>query len=380
MNKKKKHDRLTEQEKAEILNPEREARRRRIKKRKSLVITGGGILAFLIIMIFSFFLIRAIGESSLRSKASSERPELVAAPAAEPQPETEEGKEWQEGWVMHQGKVYSYKDDILTFLIMGIDKNTKAVEVAEGTDGGQADALFLLTLDQSEKEIHIIGVNRNTMTDINVYDETGNYEKTVKGQIATQHGFGNGVEKSCLYQVEAVSKLFYSLPIHGYAAVNMSAIPELNDAVGGVDVTVLEDLTRVDSSLKEGEQVHLMGKTAYWYLKSRDVAQFGSADKRLERQKQYLTAFVKKAKEAVEEDFSLVMKMYGQLAPKMVTDISADEAVYLASTALNYRMGGNNFHMIKGETVMGEKFEEFYVDEQALYELILEVFYEEVER
>ncbi len=35
--------------------------------------------------------------------------------------------------------------------------------------------------------------------------------------------------------------------------------------------------------------------------------------------------------------------------------------------------------MLKGETVQGEEFEEFYVDETALYELILETFYEEVE-
>lgn len=36
-------------------------------------------------------------------------------------------------------------------------------------------------------------------------------------------------------------------------------------------------------------------------------------------------------------------------------------------------------HCVEGETVMGEEFEEFYPDEDALYELILDVFYERVE-
>ena len=34
--------------------------------------------------------------------------------------------------------------------------------------------------------------------------------------------------------------------------------------------------------------------------------------------------------------------------------------------------------MLLGETVQGENFEECYIDEAALYELILEIFYEPV--
>ena len=34
----------------------------------------------------------------------------------------EEGEKWQDGWVKYQDTVYAYKEEILTFLIMGIDK------------------------------------------------------------------------------------------------------------------------------------------------------------------------------------------------------------------------------------------------------------------
>ena len=203
---------------------------------------------------------------------------------------------------------------------------------------------------------------------------------TSKAQITVQHGFGNGLEESCEYQKKAVSRLFYGLPVHGYAAIYMSAIPTINDAVGGVDVKVIEDLTEKDKSLVKDAEVHLMGETAFWYVKYRDANIFGSADMRLERQKQYLNAFVAAAKNASKKDIGVVLDLYRAVVPMMVTDITLDEVAYLAPAALDYQFGGEgSFYMLEGETVMGEEFEEFYLDEDALYEMILEIFYEPVE-
>lgn len=218
------------------------------------------------------------------------------------------------------------------------------------------------------------------MTDIKIYNEEGNYVDTVKAQIAVQHGFGNGMEESCEYQKEAVEKLFYGLPIHGYAAINMSAIETINDAVGGVEVTVLEDLTKKDKSLVKDEKVHLKGRNAFWYVQYRDTNVFASADLRLARQKQYLNSFIAAAKKAAKEDISVVLNLYQAIMPQMVTDVSLDEVAYLAPILLDYQFGTENFYMMEGEMVMGEQFEEFYPDETALYEMILEVFYEEVEQ
>lgn len=343
-----------------------------------------GVLFFLLFMAVIiavltgfFFLVRERGKRSLAGNTSPDGPKLAGAASEGPVPGEGQAVR-KENQVRYQGRTYAYNEDILTFLIMGIDKNSEAVEVAEGTDGGQADALFLAVLNPHTKEILILGINRNTMTDIDVYDDQGKFVKTVEGQIATQHGFGNGVEESCKYQAEAVARLMYGLPIHGYAAVNMSAIPDINDAVGGVDVTVPEDLTRADKTLVQGAQVHLEGESAFWYVKYRDTSVFGSADGRLERQRQYLSGFVRAAKEAAEKDLSVVLKLYQAVQPMMTTDITAEEAVYLATLALDYRFGTDSFRMLEGETVMGKEYEEFYADEDALYRLIIEVFYEEV--
>lgn len=377
-NKKKRKDIRVNEEKEQILNPERLKKKKRKKRLRMLAVCASVPLAVLLLAGVSLLLVGAIGRSRLR-QVSAEQPELAAAVTAEA-PTEEEAEDWQEGWVKYQGQVYAYNEDILTFLFMGIDKRDGTVrEVAEGTNGGQADALFLLVLDPRRKKASVIGINRNTMTEIDIYNEEGAYVDTVLAQIAVQHGFGNGVEESCGYQKEAVSRLFYRLPIHGYAAVNMSAIPELNDIIGGVDVTVLEDMTSEVPAFKEGAEIHLEGQDALSYVRYRDRDVFGSADQRLARQRQYLTEFIKTARTAAGKDISAVVRLYQAAAPMMTTDITLDEAVYLASQALDYSLGSEDFHMLAGETVMGEQFEEYHIDETALYELILEIFYEPVE-
>ena len=367
------------------------ANRQRQRRRKKRVIArilagilaGVAILALIIAVLLGALVLS--GRNRLYRRGGGAAPDLAIEEVQGTQESGESGEfqedsvEWQEGWIRYDGKIYAYNEDILTFLVMGIDKKTDAVEVAEGQNGGQADALFLVVADPHEKAIKIIGINRNTMTDIDFYDENGRYRTTGLGQICIQHGFGNGVEESCEYQKKAVQSLFYNLPVHGYAAINMSAISTLNDAVGGVDVTVLEDLTARDRTLVKGETVHLMGESAFWYVKYRDTTVFGSADMRLERQKQYLKAFAAKAKEAVGKDPSVALDLYNDIRPQMVTDITADEVVYLASTLAGFRFEEGNLYTLKGETVQGEKYEEFYADEDALYQLIIEVFYEEVE-
>lgn len=378
MNKKKKRDAQANSEKELLLNPERAEKKRKKKKRKILAAVLCELVILAAIAVVAFQIFRVAGKSNLMSSAQASRPELVPIEAQMVLTEEEESR-WQEGWIKYQDVIYAYNEDIMTFLFMGIDKNSDVKEVAEGTNGGQADALFLAVMNPHDKTIKVIGINRNAMTDIDIYNEEGAYVTTTKAQIAVQHGFGNGVEESCEYQKEAVEKLFYNLPVHGYAAINMSAIPTINDAVGGVDVTVLEDLTARDKSLVKDADVHLMGESAFLYVKYRDTNVFASADMRLARQKQYLNAFIAAAKQAAKNDITVVLDLYKAVSPMMTTDISADEVAYLAPVLLNYSFDDSSFYMLEGETVMGEQFEEFYVDESALYEMILEIFYEEVE-
>ena len=262
---------------------------------------------------------------------------------------------------------------------MGIDRLEEAQPAGEGEYGGQSDALFLLVLDPHRKKMSVIGIPRDTMTELEVYETDGRYIGTARGQITLQHTYGDGMEESCVRSVQAVSKLLYGLPVHGYCAINMGAVPLLNDAVGGIRLYSLEDMQLTDIKIKEGEEVLLEGLNAYDYVHNRDVSSFNSAGVRLERQVQYLEAYAAAAMGRLKEDITFPISLYGVLERYMVTDISVDEVSYLATQAVGYSFDRADMHTLAGETVMGDRFEEFYVDEKALYELILGIFYEDVD-
>lgn len=381
MNKKNRRDRVANLEKSQILDPEK-VKRDKKRKRKVVALTVLAAITGLLAAAFAAFLIvGAIGKANLRGNVIA-APKLENAPVViELQPTEEEAAGWKEGWVKYNGQIYAYNEDILTFLVMGIDKNRDVKEVEEGTNGGQADALFLVVLNPHDNSLSVIGINRNTMTDISVYDDNGAYVNTIKAQIAVQHGFGNGVEESCEYQVNAVQHLFYEMPVHGYAAINMSAIGPLTDMVGGVDVVALEDIKSGNSTvIKEGEEVHLEGDLAFAYIHNRDTKEFGSADHRLERQKQFITTYLQKVKQKTKEDIGFPISVYQSIAPQTVTSLTVDEMTYLVSIAKDYSFDENYLYTLKGETKQGDVFEEFYVDETDLFELILKVFYEPVEQ
>lgn len=354
------------------------------------------LVIFLVIGVIAFVCLQISGKNRLYNNSTSKRPDLdgveidwVEEPSGDGDSNgekppilvtDEDSDNWEEGDLRYKGVHYRYNDQMLTFLFLGIDKTGTVKEAKNEIDGGQSDAIFLLALNPKTKEASLIGINRDTITDIETYSAAGIYLGTVKAQLTLQHGYGDGKEVSCERSVAAVSKLFYNLPIHGYCAINMGAIPKINDAVGGVDVVALEDIVSGGKvKYQQGQKIHLQGNDAVVYLRSRDKESFGSAGRRTERQKQYIMAYADTARDAIKKNVTLLVSLYNTISKYMVTDITVDEVSYFSTQIPDYRFPSSNVYSVQGETVMGEKFEEFYVDEKALYELILKVFYDVIE-
>lgn len=336
-----------------------------------------GIIAGLCLLLFITLKVMIVmGKNSLYNNANSNAPVIAQEETIEV-PE-EKATVWKEGWVRHNGKVYEYNEDILTFLVLGIDKDTKVSSNKDKVSGGQSDTMLLVVMNEESKKISMISINRDTMVDVTMVGMGENGEDIVsQAQLTVQHGFGDGKEGSCELTRDAVSKLFYDLPIHGYVSINVAAIPSLNDAVGGVEVTIPYDMTAENKKWTEGTVVTLDGKQALSFIRYRDLEVFESARDRLERQKLYLTSLISNVKAETKADITFPVTMYQKLSPYMVTDISIDEVTYLASEALDYDID-SNIYSIKGETVMGEKFEEFYPDKEDIKELMINLFYNEV--
>lgn len=313
------------------------------------------------------------------SEGSSNTAETESQSNAQETQGNNNGYVYQAGDISYNGQVYRYNSDIMTFLVMGIDSVTEIPEDDENIDyikGNQADANFLFVMNPHTKQLTCIAISRNTITDIDVYDSDNNYVKTVKAQLCLQHGFGDGKAISCERHKQAVSKLFYNLPIHGYVSIRLNAIPAINDSVGGVEVTPTEDFEPL--GLKAGVTVRLDGDQAYTFMQYRDRSVFDSATNRLNREKLYLNSFMSAALQKVKSDITFPVTMYTALSKYVYTDLSIDEITYLASELVGYSFDNFDIRSVQGEVIKGSEFEEFYIDKQALRELMLQVFYEVV--
>lgn len=291
---------------------------------------------------------------------------------------TEYPEKWQEGTVSYKEHTYRYNSDNKIFLLMGIDKNEKVhVKDPSGASGGCSDAMFLLIQNKKENRLSIVSINRNTMARVAVYSKKGKKLGYYTLQICLQHAYGDGEKSSCSRAVEAVSYLFRDLPISGYMALNMSGIKDLNDAVGGVPVTVTEamkeDLPQMD--LEVGKDKTLTGEEAADFLKNRDQSQFDSATRRLKRQEVYLTGLFDKIKSTVAGNSKNAIKIYKALEEYLVTNMDVKTMV---RQWMDYQYDPAALRTVPGKMVKGEKYEEYRVNDERLRALIMELFYEKV--
>lgn len=363
---------------------------KRIRKKKIPVLRIVVIIMASIVVLLSGTLIamRMVGKHRLQTPVAGSDSIELSLDTPEWEQVSDEPQAESDDSILYKGKRYQRNEDIISILIMGIDKESvqtiggQSWNEAETGDnvGGQADAQILMLIDPHTKTVNLVTINRNTMTDVDVWDQNGDYLGVFTKQIALQHGYGDGGIESCEHQVKAVSRLFHGIPIHSYAAIEMDAIPEMNHAVGGVTVEVLDDVTgQVDHvRLYQGDTVTLNDMEAYYYLRYRNVNEFGSSDMRLKRQKQYVSAFAKQAKEQALSNINVAVDLYKTLQKYMVTDMDEATFTYMVTEYIGYDLQLDTIYSLEGETIQGDRFEEFYVDDDALQDLIVELFYEPV--
>lgn len=352
------------------------------KKRGFFGITAITILCILLVIVGIIMIFRVTGKKKLTINIAQE--ELTDANNSVSVNIIEKNTD-EEGYLIYKGDKYILKDNLITILVMGIDREDvitvggQSWDYKEGSflNGGQADALFLTIIDRDVKKIYIFAINRNSMTDIDVFNEDGSYAGRYTKQVALQHGYGDGKEESCIMQVKTVSRMLMNVPINGYFAMSMDAVPMLNDAVGGLDVTVLDDIIypEYQMDLHAGEQVHLDGRMAYWYLRLRNENIFNSSELRFNRQKQYLDLFAAKAKDMALSDIRVITDLYNITNEYSTTNISLDSFTYLATDCLNYEIDTENIISMPGQIVQGNEFEEYYIDEEQLEDIIVRLFY-----
>lgn len=279
--------------------------------------------------------------------------------------------------ILYGGKKYCYNDHLSNYLFMGIDTREAVKDCETQRDAGQADAIFLVSLDRVKKTLQVLLIPRDTMTQIETFNPGGKSLGMTEDHINIQYAFGDGKEKSCELMKTAVSNLLYQIPIEGYCSLNMDGIPPITGLVGGVELTVPDDsLAEINPEFREGAQVTLTAENTEQFLRYRDTEKTQSALVRMNRQKAFLQAYMEKVQKIASRDPGIVTELYEGVQDYMVTGMGNDLFAKLLEASGEHRP---QTETIPGEGVQGKGFDEYHVNEDELYDLIIRMFYKEVE-
>lgn len=270
------------------------------------------------------------------------------------------------------GVDYYPRQDITVILAMGIDTEGEMADSGSYNNDGEADVVSLIIFDELEECCTVLNLNRDSMVDMPVLGVDGRKAGTAYQQLALSHTYGSGLEDSCENTKETVSKLLNNIYIDYYIAANMDAIAIANDAVGGVTVNVTDDFSGVTDTIPMG-QVTLKGRQATSFVRMRKDVGDQLNISRMERHKEYIDGFMQSLRAKRSEGDSFIYSMYADISPYIVTDLSANVLSGMYSRYEGYQL--KDIISPKGENVRGEQYMEFYLDREALDELILDVFY-----
>lgn len=280
-----------------------------------------------------------------------------------------------DGVITYNGKKYVPDSHLSNYLFLGIDSSTSLSDSSEAQpgEGGQADAIYLVSYDRAEKTRKTFAIPRDSMTEIETFSPAGNSMGFARNHLSLQYAYGDGKRESCRLMETAVSKLLMGLEISGYTAINLESIPHLTELVGYVDVTVPDDsLASADPAFKKGATVRLTPNNTEFYVRSRDTGVSQSALTRMNRQMTYITAFANRVKELQAEDSSTVTRVYEGLSSYMVTDMTSDLFLNLEQAKSR-----GSIETIPGKGTEGLHYDEYEIDQDGLYEMMIRNFYQE---
>lgn len=267
---------------------------------------------------------------------------------------------------------YFPRQDITTLLVLGIDELGPVRDSMSYNNEGESDVVLLVIFDESNLKYDVLALNRDTMVDIPILGLGGKKAGTKVAQLALAHTYGSGLQDSCENTCDAVSALLGGDFIDYYVSMNMDAIPILNDAVGGVTVTVTDDFSSVGAEIPEGI-VTLRGQQALDFVQIRKDVGSQMNVSRMERQREYMRGFVDALNTKLESSTSFLFETHEAVSPYIVTDCTVNTLSLLVNRFSEYEMG--EIISPSGENVKGAVFMEYYLDQDAFKELVLRLFY-----
>lgn len=216
----------------------------------------------------------------------------------------------------------------LNVALFGLDTRENEVE-----EGERSDTIIVASLNRETKEVRLCSIYRDTV--LQQDDETYN-------KANSAYSFG-GAE-------EAVAMLNKNLDmdIQHYVTVNFSALIDVIDALGGIEIDLTEEEVNATNGyatetakVTGNEKVVLTqpglqtldGVQGVSYCRIRNTT--GDDFRRTERQRAVLEQIVKKAQTA---DLSTINRIIDKVFPQISTNFTLTETLAYAKDAFDYRL------------------------------------------
>lgn len=283
--------------------------------------------------------------------------------------------------VEYKGAFYRPYEKITSILVIGVDQYSTAEDSGISyRNGGQADYLLLLVINDDTRTVTPIQIDRDTMAKITILGVLGDETGTRVVQICLSHGFGDGKELSCQLTERAVSWFLHGIDIDFYIAMEMDGITALNDAMDGITVTLEDDFSALDPAMVNGATLTLQGIQAEYYVRGRINIGIGTNEARMVRQRVFMNAISQRISERIHESGSarFINDLLDAMDPYLLTDMKRGRIINVAWNTRDYvRL---DTVQPEGRYVIGEYgFNEFHADEASLEDLVMETFYYPVE-
>lgn len=218
------------------------------------------------------------------------------------------------------------RDVRFNVLVMGKDKTS-----------GLCDMIMLVSYNMTSKKVGVVQIPRDTYAEFT----DGSYKK-INGAV---NALG-GEREFCDFLSEALC-----VKIDKYITVNLNAVGEIVDLIGGVEVDIPFDMNYNDPyqglsiKLKKGKAL-LDGEMAQQFVRYRSGYAEGDLG-RIDAQKIFIASFMAKLKSSAS--LFRIREIYSAVSDDIKTDISMGDIIVFAAQAFSVPSDKVSFVTLAGE-------------------------------
>ena len=263
----------------------------------------------------------------------------------------------------------SFMKNRVNIMVFGIDRSEE--RLASGSF--RTDTMILVTVNFKKNTVDMISIPRDTY--VKLYNKKGMLidELDPYNKINSSFSLGGGLKKGG-YQsaMNTVSALLGGIPINYYVSVDMNAVKDVVNAMGGVEYEVDIEVSMNGRLLHPGLQ-HLDGQAVLDYCRQRK----GSSDvARADRQQRMLLAIFDQLKQSGQ--IANLPKIYKAVESNIDTNLSFEQICALALVAVRMDFADLDRHMVPGAYMSLYERDIWALDAKKLQKLIKDVFNAEI--